>query len=69
MSTIPRLLQLPRELRDEIYYYLMDAAGYNYNSITGKLRAADDKPIDLALMLVYKDITTEVKELFKYKEP
>jgi hypothetical protein len=59
------LLELPRELRDEIYgYYLFADRGsdgaYVYNFETNKLRRADKQPIDLGLMYTCKTIAAEM---------
>jgi hypothetical protein len=52
-----RLLNIPRELRDEIYaYYLTEDEGYRHHPETNTLRCFDGKPIDLALMYCCKQI-------------
>jgi hypothetical protein len=57
-----RLLNIPRELRDEIYgYYLMEDEGYHHHPETNTLRCFDCKPIDLALMHCCKQIAQEMK--------
>jgi hypothetical protein len=60
-----RLLELPRELRDEIYaYYLAtDPDGddaYVFNFESNKLRRADKQPIDLRLTYKCKTIAKEM---------
>jgi hypothetical protein len=55
------LLNLPRELRNEIYrYYLHQDEGYYRNPRTDKLRQADGGPIDLALSYTCKQIASEM---------
>ncbi|KAF2871209.1 hypothetical protein BDV95DRAFT_595083 [Massariosphaeria phaeospora] len=54
------LLQLPREIRDEIYaYYVYTEDGYHHSPITGKLHTADNQPIDLSLMYTCRLIASE----------
>ncbi|KAL8899406.1 MAG: hypothetical protein Q9207_006219 [Kuettlingeria erythrocarpa] len=58
------LLGLPRELRDIIYHYYVDEAeGYRYDLESGKLRASDKRPIDLALMYTCSTIAKEMHHL------
>lgn len=59
-----QLLQLPRELRDEIYrYYLKEDDGYAYVPHTGRLRCADGRHIDLSLVYTCKMIAAEMRTL------
>jgi hypothetical protein len=60
------LLDLPRELRDDIYawYLLADSDrddAYVYNFETNKLRRADKQSIDLGLMYTCKTVAAEMR--------
>ncbi|SCV51796.1 uncharacterized protein FFB14_12221 [Fusarium fujikuroi] len=57
-------LSLPWELRDRIYrFYFPTKQGYHFSPASGKLTAADGKPIDLALMYTCSFIAEETKEM------
>ncbi|KAK0655016.1 hypothetical protein B0T16DRAFT_362056, partial [Cercophora newfieldiana] len=60
----PRILQLPRELRDQIYHdYLWVENGYVYDFDAGKLRMSHTNPlspIDLALIYTCRLIASEM---------
>jgi len=57
-------LALPRELRDKIYgCYLIVEGGYVFNPITDRLVAANNKPIDLALVYTCKLVALEMHNL------
>lgn len=57
-------LGLPRELRDIIYHcYVYEAEGYRYDLESGKLRASDNRPIDLALMYICSTVAKEMYHL------
>ena len=57
-------LQLPREVRDPIYhYYVYEPDGYHFDYESGKLRASDNRPVDLALMYICKAIAVEMQHL------
>jgi hypothetical protein len=59
-----RLLNLPRELRNEIYrYYLHRDEGYYHKPRTNKLRQADGGLIDLALSYTCKQVASEMRGL------
>jgi len=59
-----RLLQLPRELRDEIYrIYLFAGDGYVYDFRAACLRMPDGNPIDLALMRTCQRVHDEMRGL------
>jgi len=63
-SVRPKLLCLPRELRDIIYdYYLRSPAGYAYRFETNKLTNADASSISLSLAFTCRQIATEMKGL------
>jgi hypothetical protein len=57
-----RFLQLPRELRDEIYaHYLWEETGYVHVAKTNKLQRADGRPIDLALVRTCRLVAEEMR--------
>ncbi|SCN92432.1 uncharacterized protein FFB20_12008 [Fusarium fujikuroi] len=57
-------LSLPWELRHGIYrFYFPTKQGYHFSPASGKLTAADGKPIDLALMYTCRLIAEETKEM------
>jgi hypothetical protein len=59
-----RFLQLPRELRDEIYaHYLWEETGYVHVAKTNKLQRADGRPIDLALIRTCRLVAEEMRGL------
>jgi len=60
----PALLRLPRELRDLIYeYYVQADGGYILNPETNKLVHADGTPICLSLALVCRQTQAEIDGL------
>ncbi|KAF2438905.1 hypothetical protein P171DRAFT_436792, partial [Karstenula rhodostoma CBS 690.94] len=60
-STSP-LLTLPRELRDQVYrYVLQETNGYALNATSGQLRTFEDTPIDLSLSYTCKQIYSEMR--------
>ncbi|KAI3321438.1 hypothetical protein HD806DRAFT_152912 [Xylariaceae sp. AK1471] len=62
MSPRPTFLGLPRELRDMIYrFYVAVDKGYVYNFQSGKLRTADGRPIDHALMMTCRLVACEMR--------
>jgi hypothetical protein len=62
--SLPTLLRLPRELRDEIYhYYLINEDGYTYNFNTNKLVQANGTPINLSLAFTCRQIAHELDGL------
>jgi hypothetical protein len=59
-----RFLQLPRELRDEIYaHYLREETGYVHVAQTNKLQRADGRPIELALTYTCRLVAEEMQGL------
>jgi hypothetical protein len=59
-----RFLQLPRELRDEIYaHYLREETGYVHVAQTNKLQRADGRPIELALTYTCRLVAEEMRGL------
>ena len=63
MSPFPysRFLTLPYDLRSIIYhYYVFEEDGYHFDYESGKLRASDDRPIDLALLYTCKFVAAEM---------
>ena len=53
---------LPRELRDLIYwYYLKEDDGYLFHYASGKIRGSNNQPVDLALMYTCKSIAAEMR--------
>ena len=55
-------LSLPKELRDAIYTeYFLEEGGYHFEYASGKLRADNNRPIDLNLMYVCTAITEETR--------
>ena len=62
--TLPRILQLPRELRDLIYdHYFRLNGGYVYDFEANKLTQDDGTPISLSLVLTCRQIAHEVQGL------
>jgi hypothetical protein len=62
--TLSPFLQLPRELRDEIYnYYIRANDNFTYDFATNKLKQADGLSIPLALALACRQIHEEVQGL------
>ncbi|KAL8957473.1 MAG: hypothetical protein Q9183_006049, partial [Haloplaca sp. 2 TL-2023] len=58
------LFHLPRELRNTIYHhYLFEPEGYHYHLESGKLRAKDNRSIDLNLMYTCSAIAAEMQHL------
>ena len=58
-------MDLPRELRDEIYtHYATKDGGYVYDALTRRLGAADGSRIDLSFMLVCSRVTSELGPVF-----
>ncbi|KAI4669564.1 uncharacterized protein J4E79_001609 [Alternaria viburni] len=55
------LFRLPRELRDEIYYYYSQANGYYYDSTSGTLRMDGGECIDLSLQYTCKRTAAEMQ--------
>ncbi len=57
-------LDLPRELRDEIYtYYVVQDGGYLYDQRTRRLRTTSGGPIDVALMQTCSQVAHELRPL------
>lgn len=55
------LLDLPRELRDIIYWhYLKEDDGYVFHYQSGKLRTFDNRPIDLTFMYTCHSVAAEM---------
>ncbi|KAL8668323.1 MAG: hypothetical protein Q9168_007045 [Polycauliona sp. 1 TL-2023] len=64
MSSPLGFLHLPRELRDAIYQcYVYEEEGYHYDTETSRLRAAGNRPIDLALMYTCSTVAREMHHL------
>jgi hypothetical protein len=56
--------KLPRELRDQIYCeYLYLEGGYVFDPQLGKMRTADDQPVDLRLMRGCRAFAAEMRGL------
>ncbi|KAI4683901.1 uncharacterized protein J4E84_006741 [Alternaria hordeiaustralica] len=63
-SSMPTLLELPRELRDLIYdHYFSVDGGYVHDFASNKLRQADGQNIELSLVLVCRQIADETRAL------
>jgi hypothetical protein len=64
MEQQSKLLTLPRELRDIIYYYYLEVeGGYIPNYTTRKLFRADGQPVDLTLTYACKQVAAEMHGL------
>ncbi|KAI1394317.1 uncharacterized protein F4822DRAFT_439912 [Hypoxylon trugodes] len=61
MSNFFRFFDLPRELRDLIYYKYVSVGGYIQNPETWRLRTVQDEPIDLNLMYTCHQVANEMK--------
>ena len=54
-------LDLPRELRDTIYYhYVFEIDGYHFDYTLGKLRRSDNRKVDMNLMYTCSLVATEM---------
>jgi hypothetical protein len=63
-TRVCRLLSIPRELRDEIYfYYFLENEGYHHQPERNTLRCSNGTAINLALMYTCKQVVHEVKGL------
>lgn len=64
-SAVPRsrFLDLPLELREQIYHHYFRAdGGYVYDGTTDTLTQIDDKPVDIALRYACRSVAHETRE-------
>ena len=54
--------ELPRELRDPVYwYYLKEDGGYSFHHQSGTIRTSNSQPVDLALVYTCKSTAAEMR--------
>jgi hypothetical protein len=60
----PPFFRLPRELRDEIYQFLvLETGGYRHDPVSGRLLTAEGTQINLSLSLVCKQAAEEIRNI------